>query len=116
MLKLNNSFTIYLMDKDNNGQSLQMLNRDIINMLCNEFGGATVVDASGYWVEDDKTFKDDNIKVTCNYNQTNEDMRNVMREAIIMEYTQGEQLAVSIELNGTLYILESLEDVKELYL
>ena len=114
MLKLNKSLSIYLMKKDNNKKDLSTLNNDIIKNLSSAFGGATVVDGQGYWVDDNTLYKDDNIIVTCNYSDLSNKMKNTFLSAIKLEFEKGKQLAVSIELNGELYILDSIEDIKKL--
>ena len=114
MLKLDNLLSIYLMKKDNNKKDLSQLNNDIIKKLSSAFGGATVVDGQGYWVDDDTLYKDDNIIVTCNYSDLSNEMKNTFLNTIKLEFEKGKQLAVSVELNGELYILDSIEDIKEL--
>lgn len=112
MLKLNNSLSIYLMKKDNNGKELSELNNGIIKELSDTFGGATVVDGQGYWVDNNTLYKDDNIIVTCNYSELSNDMLSAFLNAINKEFKEGEQLAVSVELNKCLYILENQKDEK----
>ena len=114
MLKLNNSLSIYLMKKDHDKKDLSKLNNDIINNLSSAFGGATVVDGQGYWVDNDTLYKDDNIIVTCNYSNLSDEMKNTFLNSIKLEFEKGKQLAVSVEFNGELYILDSVEDIKEL--
>lgn len=112
MLKLNNSVSIYLMKKDNNGKDLTELNNDIIKELSDAFGGATVVDGQGYWVDNDTLYRDDNIIAKCNYSELSKDMLSAFLNAINKEFKEGKQLAVSVELNGCLYILENQKDEK----
>lgn len=114
MLKLNNALSIYLMKKDNNKKDLSKLNNDIIKKLSSVFGGATVVDGQGYWVDNDTLYKDDNIIVKCNYSKLSDEMRASFLNAIQLEFEKGKQLAVSIELNKELYILENTKDIKKL--
>ena len=114
MLKLNNSLSIYLMKKDNDKQDLSKLNNDIIKDLSSAFGGATVVDGQGYWVDNDTLYKDDNIIVKCNYSELSNEMKASFLNAIELEFEKGKQLAVSVELNRELYILENLSDIKKL--
>lgn len=112
MLKLNNSLSIYLMKKDNSGKDLSDLNNDIIKELSDTFGGCTVVNGKGYWVDNDTLYKDDNIIVNCNYLELSKDMINAFLNAINKEFKEGKQLAVSVELNKCLYILENQKDEK----
>ena len=114
MLKLNNSLSIYLMKKDNDKKDLSKLNNDIIKNLSSAFGGATVVDGQGYWVDDDTLYKDDNIIVKCNYSELSKEMKASFLNAIKLEFEKGKQLAVSVELNGQLYILENTKDIEKL--
>lgn len=114
MLKLNNSLSIYLMKKDNDKKDLSKLNSDIIKDLSSSFGGATVVDGQGYWVDNDTLYKDDNIIVKCNYSNLSNEMKASFLNAIKLEFEKGKQLAVSVELNGELYILENLSDIEKL--
>ena len=114
MLKLNNGLSIYLMKKDNNGKDLTDLNNGIIKELSDTFGGCTVVNGKGYWVDNDTLYKDDNIIVKCNYSELSKDMINAFLNAINKEFKEGEQLAVSVELNERLYILENAKDIEKL--
>ena len=114
MLELKNSVSVYLMKKDNDKKDLSKLNNDIIKNLSSAFGGATVVDGKGYWVDDDTLYKDDNIIVKCNYSELSNEMRASFLNAIKLEFEKGKQLAISVELNGQLYILKSLSDIKKL--
>ena len=114
MLKLNNSLSIYLMKKDNNGKDLTKLNNGIIKELSDTFGGCTVVNGKGYWVDNDTLYRDDNIIAKCNYSELSKDMINAFMNAINKEFKEGNQLAVSIELNKCLYILENQKDIKKI--
>ena len=114
MLKLNNSVSIYLMKKDNGKKDLSKLNSDIIKDLSSAFGGATVVDGQGYWVDNDTLYKDDNIIAICNYSELSKEMKASFLSAIKLEFEKGKQLAVSVELTGKLYILENLSDIEKL--
>lgn len=114
MLKLKNSVSIYLMKKDNDKKDLSQLNNDIIKKLSSAFGGATVVDGQGYWVDDNTLYKDDNIIAECSYSDLSNEMKASFLNTIKLEFEKGKQLAVSVELNGELYILDSIEDIKEL--
>lgn len=114
MLKLNNSLNIYLMKKDNDKKDLSKLNNDIIKNLSSAFGGCTVVTGKGYWVDKGQLYKDDNIIAQCNYSELSTEMENTFLNAIKLEFEKGKQLAVSVELNGQLYILENLSDIEKL--
>lgn len=114
MLKLKNSVAIYLMKKDNDKKDLSKLNNDIIKKLSSAFGGCTVVDGQGYWVDNDTLYKDDNIIAKCNYSELSDDMKNAFLNSIKDEFEKAQQLAVSVELNGKLYILENIKDIEEL--
>lgn len=114
MLKLNNSLSIYLMKKDNSGKDLSDLNNDIIKELSDTFGGCTVVNGKGYWVDNGTLYKDDNIIATCNYSELSKNMFSAFLNAINKEFKEGEQLAVSVKLNNCLYILENQRDIKKI--
>lgn len=114
MLKLKNSVAIYLMKKDNDKKDLSKLNNDIIKKLSSAFGGATVVDGQGYWVDNNTLYKDDNIIVKCNYSELSTEMKINFLKAIKLEFKKGKQLAVSVELNEKLYILENTKDIEKL--
>ena len=102
------------MKKDNDKKDLLKLNNDIIKNLSSAFGGATVVDGQGYWVDDNTLYKDDNIIVTCNYSELSYEMKASFLNAIKLEFEKGKQLAVSVELNEELYILENTKDIEKL--
>lgn len=114
MLKLKNSVSIYLMKKNNNGKDLQSLNNTIITALANAFGGCTATDSKGYWVDSETLYHDDNIIARCNYSEWSDDMKQTFLNSIKLEFEKAGQLAVSVELNNQLYILESVDDIKKL--
>lgn len=102
------------MKKDNDKKDLSRLNNDIIKNLSSAFGGATVVNGQGYWVDNDILYKDENIIVKCNYSELSSEMKNTFSNSIKLEFEKGKQLAVSVELNGELYILENTKDIEKL--
>lgn len=114
MIKLNKQFSIQLMKENNEGQPLNKLNDNIIQMLAKEYGGVTVSDVCGMWVDDEtnKVFQDHSLMVSVSY--SNGVNTEAFKQAIKNEFELGEQLAVIIRINNNTYILENKNEIDQI--
>lgn len=113
MIKLENTIKVFVPVTNNNGAKVD-LNPEIKAALT-VIGGATTYSARGNWVDDNKLYTDNINVVQFNTMDFDKDVIRVISELIHAIFIKAEQLAVSVEINGALYILESTEDIKELF-
>lgn len=113
MLKLKNSVRLFVPVTNNNGVKVD-LNAEITDAL-NVIGGATTYSARGNWVDNNKLYTDDMNVMQFNCGEFDSDTVHVINELIRAIFIKAEQLAVSVEVNGTLYILDSVNDIEDLF-
>lgn len=113
MLKLKNSVKVFVPVTNNNGDKVD-LSFETTNAL-NVIGVATTFTASGNWIENGKLYTDNINVMQFNCNEFDNDTVHVINELIRAIFIKAEQLAVSVEVNGTLYILDSVNDINELF-
>lgn len=107
MLILDKQVSVLMMKKDNDGRYLSKLNKKATSVLTEAFGGATIENTSGTWLNGSKLYTDRSYKITCNYaKKLTAKQLKALLTVIRMEFLQGRQQAVSVVSNGTLYILE----------
>lgn len=111
MLKFTKSFKIILPKATNEQVALDIT--PVIIKLSEAFGGATVTENNGYWVHEGVLYLDENSQIECFYNDLDAKQHNAIREAVEFGFNTAEQLAITIELDGTTYILESVYDLGE---
>lgn len=112
MLKFTNEFKIILPKKDNEGIALDH-EKQVIN-LCKVFGGATVTENNGFWFDEGKLYKDENIQVACFYSELDNTMKEAIKEVVSYGFNDCKQLAITVTINGVNVILEEAEEVNEL--
>lgn len=114
MMILDKKVSVILMKKDNEGRYLSQLNKKAKKILTEAFGGATIVPASGTWVDNGKTYEDKNYIVSCNYaNKLTSKQLSAFLTVVKMEFLKGKQFSVSVILGQSLYILDR-SDLKQL--
>lgn len=114
MLKLENSIKIIVMQKDNEGNDLSQLNQVITLNLCKAFGGATLTDGKGYWIDNGSLYQDFNSTIECGYaGNLTAQQYNALQSAIDAEFNQAKQEAVTIYLNSDMYILDNADELEE---
>lgn len=113
MIKLDNSIKILVPQTDNDGNALNFTPE--IKAITGIVGGATVYQAKGLWEHDNRLYTDSVSAVEFNYSdKLNTQAIVSITTLITREFTYGKQEAVSVYLDKTLYILESLVDVNDL--
>lgn len=110
-MKLENSVTLYVPKENNEGDALNFDNQ--LNFLTSLFGGATKTAAEGRWVDGDgKAYVDRLDLVQYNYGDATPYMVTTLMNTIVTIIRQGKQMAVSVNINGTLYIFESTDSTR----
>ena len=113
MLKLENSIKVFVPVTNNNGVKVD-LNREIKSAV-SIIGGATTYQARGSWVDGGKLYNDDMNVVQFNCSEFSLKVTLIINNLVRAIFTKAEQIAVSVEINGTLYILDSVDDIKNLF-
>lgn len=116
MMKLDKNFKLFIPETDNNNKSYPKTKNNILKLLSTYFGGATMYKASGYWSDSDKLYIDSMNITQVNY--TNEtltfDRVKVLVDCINKIFGVYKQEAVSLEINGILYILDKNDNIKDI--
>ena len=113
MIKLVNTIKVFVPVTNNDGVKVDLSSE--ISAAVNAIGGATTYPARGSWVENNKLYADDINVMQFNCEEFDGDTVKVISELIYSIFNRAEQLAVSVEINGTLYILESVDDIEKLF-
>ena len=113
MLKLENSIKVFVPVTNNNGVKVD-LNREIKSAV-SVIGGSTTYPARGNWVEGGNLYTDAMNVVQFNCEEFSLSVTLIVKQLIRAIFTKAEQLAVSVEINGTLYILDSVDDIRKLF-
>lgn len=109
MIILDKSIKIILMDKDNNGKDLHALNNRAMQVLAGAFGGVTTTPAAGAWIDNGKTYIDKSHIYQCNFSALDAEKISAVIETVKMEFLDGGQFAVSVEIGGALIVIEKSE-------
>lgn len=116
MMKLDKNFKLYIPEMDNNNKSYPKTKESILKLLSVYFGGATAYKATGYWSDKGVLYEDRMNVVQVNY--TNEtltfDRVKVLVDCINKIFKVYSQEAVSLEINGTLNILDKNDNIKDI--
>lgn len=115
MMKMNNNVTIHAMSFNNNGRSIEYTQKAIEKLFALKVGGYTSTNANGGWFDKGQLYVDPQKLISFNCGEINEDIKAVIYQALKIEFKQAEQLSVSLEINGTLYILEDLSEFSQLW-
>lgn len=110
MIKLNNQVAVIVPKKTNDGRSTKTVINKVNKLFCLSFGGTSILEVSGYWVNDGKIYHDENLKIVSNVE--NIDVETIA-EAASLVLIEAEQLAVSVEINGALYIFDTSDSIVE---
>lgn len=112
MLTLKNEIKVFVPQADNDGNALNFDGE--ISQVIDVAGGATVYKAQGLWNDDGTTYSDPMNVVQFNATNISAELLESVRELVTVIFDRGQQLAVSVSVNGTLYILENAADFGEL--
>lgn len=110
MIKLQNQVSVIVPKKTNDGRSTKTVINKVNKLFCLNFGGTSILEVSGYWLDGGKVYHDNNLKIISNVE--NIDVETIA-EAANLVLTEAEQLAVSVEINGALYIFDTSDSIAE---
>lgn len=110
MIKLQNQVSIIVPKTTNDGRKTNKTINKINKLFCLNFGGTSILEVSRYWLDDGKVYHDNNLKIVSNVE--NIDVETIA-EAANLVLTEAEQLAVSVEINGGLYIFDANDSIAE---
>lgn len=110
MIKLQNQVSVIVPKKTNDGRSTKSVINKVNKLFCLNFGGTSILEVSGYWVNAGKVYHDENLKIVSNVE--NIDVETIA-EAASLVLIEAEQLAVSVEINGSLYIFDANDSIAE---
>jgi len=111
MIKLENSITLYVPKENNEGHTLNFDSE--LNFLTSLFGGATKTTAEGKWIDSDGQAYIDRLDlVQFNYGEVTPYIVTALMNTIVTIISKGEQLAVSVTINGQLYIFEKTDGAR----
>lgn len=115
MFKLTNKIEIIIPKQDNNGIEIDNSTiREGLEKITKIAGGCTTTDVKGYWYSDDeqRIMQDDNINYEWYYDKDMQDVidkqnllhgLSIITSILIEQYNQE---AVSIKIDGSLYIID----------
>lgn len=113
MLTLSKSIKVYIPETNNDGKMVDLT--DDLKPVLEYAGGATTYKTVGNWVNDNKVYSD-TMKVTqFNCPAIDSTMADLVGGLIKAIFEKAEQIAVSVEINNTLYILENTFDIDKLF-
>ena len=110
MIKLQNQVSVIVPKKTNDGRSTKTVINKVNKLFCLNFGGTSILEVSGYWLDGGRVYHDNNLKIVSNVE--NIDVETIA-EAANLVLTECEQLAVSVEINGALYIFDTSDSIAE---
>lgn len=110
MIQLKNQIAVIVPKKTNDGRKTNKTINKINKLFCLSFGGTSILEVSGYWLDDGRVYHDQNLKIVSN--AENIDVETIA-EAANLVLTEAEQLAVSVEINGGLYIFDANDSIAE---
>lgn len=113
MIKLSNSIKVFVPVTNNDGAKVDFTSE--ITAVIGAVGGATTYPATGSWLDGGKLYTD-NIKVV-QFNAVELDSKAILSIDSLVRaiFIKAEQLAASVEVNGVLYTLESVDDIEKLF-
>ncbi|WBF81702.1 hypothetical protein [Staphylococcus virus vB_SurM-PSU5] len=118
MFKLQNKVEIIIPKEDNNGVEISDKRiQEYVNSITIEAGGCTITEIKGQWYSEDekRIMEDNNLNLEWYYMQDNAKFMTVELKGIVSRLIEiYEQEAISIKVNGTLYIVDQ-SDIEELH-
>lgn len=121
MIVLNNKIRLFVPIENNDGNTINcnVIKRSMMSVT-NIVGGGTTYDGEGSWVSDSGLLMRDRVRVTewC-YDRLDlsnrdrlTDLSNMVSWVVFSLIQNHQQYAVSVEVNGTLYIIEKNDIIK----
>lgn len=114
-MKFEHTVTIHAMTFNNEGRSIEYTQKAIEKLFALKIGGYTSTNATGGWFDDNQLYIDRQKLISCNFGQLTDKVKEAIYQAVRIEFKQAEQISVSIEIDGTLFILDSLAEFNQLW-
>lgn len=118
MFKLQNKVEIIVPKEDNNGVEISDKRiKEYVNSITMEAGGCTITEIKGQWYSEDekRIMEDNNLNLEWYYTKDSAKFMTVELKGIVRRLIEVyEQEAISIKVNGTLYIVDQ-SDIEELH-
>lgn len=118
MFKLQNKVEIIVPKEDNNGVEIADKRiKEYVNSVTMEAGGCTITEIKGQWYSEDeeRIMEDNNLNLEWYYTKDSAKFMTVELKGIVRRLIEvyGQE-AISIKVNGTLYIVDQ-SDIEELH-
>ncbi|BAO09384.1 hypothetical protein BT3_017 [Staphylococcus phage BT3] len=118
MFKLQNKVEIIVPKEDNNGVEIADKRiKEYVNSITMEAGGCTITEIKGQWYSEDekRIMEDNNLNLEWYYMKDSAKFMTVELKGIVRRLIEvyGQE-AISIKVNGTLYIVDQ-SDIEELH-
>lgn len=100
MITLKNTIKIIVPTMDNDGKAIDYM--AMIQEATDVIGGSTMYDAKGLWIDNDTLYKDTDLDAVLHL--------------VSHIFVQGQQLAAWLQVNGTTYLIDmndNLRDVRD---
>ena len=118
MFKLQNKVEIIVPKEDNNGVEIADKRiKEYVNSITMEAGGCTITEIKGQWYSEDekRIMEDNNLNLEWYYTKDSAKFMTVELKGIVRRLIEVyEQEAISIKINGVLYIVDQ-SDIEELH-
>ena len=108
---LSNRMEIVLPNNTNEGMSL--FHETQLQAIAESFGGFTVIDQQGGWVDDGKLYKDNSQRLIINFNTLSIANRIAIITLLRYLFNDCGQLAVFIQINDVAMIMEGSDKLSE---
>lgn len=115
MFKAEHKIVLHAMSYNNQGRSIAYTQKAIEKLFALKIGGYTSINANGGWFDNGKLYVDQQKLITFNCDEINEKIKAVIYQALKIEFEQAEQINVSIEIDGTLFIMDHLSEFDQLW-
>lgn len=115
MMKMSHSLTIHAMTFNNEGRSIEYTQKAIEKLFALKIGGYTSTNANGGWFENGILYKDPQKLISFSCGEIDENVKAVIYQALKIEFKQAEQISVSIEIDGTLFIMDHLSEFNQIW-
>ena len=115
MMKFEHTVTIHAMQFNNEGRSIEYTQKAIEKLFALKVGGYTSTNATGGWFDDNQLYIDRQKLISFSCGELNEKVKAVIYQALKIEFKQAEQINVSIEIDGTLFIMDHLSEFNQLW-
>lgn len=108
MLKLQNKIEVIIPKKDNNKKEISdKAIKTAMNEITKEVGGCSITEIFGQWYSDNemRIMQDENFIIEWYYQEQSRDIVENLNIIIFRLLIEHEQEAVSLKVNGVLYII-----------